>query len=46
MAPATFRILDIQLFERGVVLRLPFRFGVVTPRGSGRDARSVVAVGT
>jgi len=25
-----FRILDIQLFERGVVLRLPFRFGVVT----------------
>src|SRR5258706_6654097 len=30
MAPATFRILDIQLFERGVVLRLPFRFGVVT----------------
>src|SRR5258708_13615196 len=30
MAPAAFRILDIQLFERGVVLRLPFRFGVVT----------------
>jgi hypothetical protein len=30
MAPATFRILDIKLFERGVVLRLPFRFGVVT----------------
>jgi L-alanine-DL-glutamate epimerase-like enolase superfamily enzyme len=27
---AAFRILDIQLFERGVVLRLPFRFGVVT----------------
>ncbi|VTU24702.1 enolase C-terminal domain-like protein [Variovorax sp. PBL-E5] len=25
-----FRILDIQLCERGVVLRLPFRFGVVT----------------
>lgn len=25
-----FRILDIQLYERGVVLRLPFRFGVVT----------------
>ncbi|HEY2255290.1 MAG TPA: mandelate racemase, partial [Variovorax sp.] len=28
--PLPFRILDIQLFERGVVLRLPFRFGVVT----------------
>jgi L-alanine-DL-glutamate epimerase-like enolase superfamily enzyme len=28
--PATFRILDIQLYERGVVLRMPFRFGVVT----------------
>jgi hypothetical protein len=30
MTPAAFRILDIELFERGVVLRLPFRFGVVT----------------
>jgi L-alanine-DL-glutamate epimerase-like enolase superfamily enzyme len=30
MTPATFRILDIDLFERGVSLRLPFRFGVVT----------------
>lgn len=30
MAPAAFRILSIDLFERGVVLRLPFRFGVVT----------------
>src|SRR6202012_5903476 len=30
MSPALFRILDIQLYERGVVLRLPFRFGVVT----------------
>jgi L-alanine-DL-glutamate epimerase-like enolase superfamily enzyme len=30
MTPAALRILDIQLFERGVVLRLPFRFGVVT----------------
>jgi hypothetical protein len=30
-APA-FRILDIQLFERPVTLRLPFRFGVVTLR--------------
>src|ERR1700687_2465123 len=30
MAPAAFRILEIKLFERGVVLRLPFRFGVVT----------------
>ena len=30
MTPATLRILDIKLFERGVVLRLPFRFGVVT----------------
>jgi Enolase C-terminal domain-like len=30
MTPAAFRILDIKLFERGVVLRLPFRFGVVT----------------
>ena len=25
-----FRILDIQLFERGVKMRMPFRFGVVT----------------
>lgn len=25
-----FRILDIQLYERGVTMRLPFRFGVVT----------------
>jgi hypothetical protein len=30
MAPAAFRIPDIKLFERGVLLRLPFRFGVVT----------------
>src|SRR4051794_27293123 len=30
MTLAAFRILDIDLFERGVVLRLPFRFGVVT----------------
>jgi len=30
MTAAAFSILDIQLFERGVVLRLPFRFGVVT----------------
>src|ERR1700716_1957981 len=30
MAPTAFRILDIKLFERGVALRLPFRFGVVT----------------
>jgi hypothetical protein len=30
MMPTAFRILDIKLFERGVVLRLPFRFGVVT----------------
>lgn len=28
--PIPFRILDIDLFERGVVLRLPFRFGIVT----------------
>ena len=28
--PALFRILDIRLFERGVHMRLPFRFGVVT----------------
>ncbi|MEO6031822.1 MAG: enolase C-terminal domain-like protein [Burkholderiaceae bacterium] len=27
---ARFRILAIDLFERGVVLRLPFRFGIVT----------------
>jgi L-alanine-DL-glutamate epimerase-like enolase superfamily enzyme len=33
MTPAAFRILDIKLFERGVVLRLPFRFGVVTLTG-------------
>ena len=30
MTPLPFRILDIQLFERPVKLRLPFRFGVVT----------------
>src|SRR5947209_20274300 len=30
MAPAAFKILGIDLFERPVVLRLPFRFGVVT----------------
>ena len=30
MAPAALRILEIELFERPVVLRLPFRFGVVT----------------
>jgi hypothetical protein len=30
MTPAALRILDIELFERPVVLRLPFRFGVVT----------------
>jgi hypothetical protein len=30
MAPAALRILDIELFERPVMLRLPFRFGVVT----------------
>jgi hypothetical protein len=30
MPPAALRILDIQLFERGVILRLPFQFGVVT----------------
>jgi L-alanine-DL-glutamate epimerase-like enolase superfamily enzyme len=30
MTAAALRILDIKLFERGVVLRLPFRFGVVT----------------
>jgi L-alanine-DL-glutamate epimerase-like enolase superfamily enzyme len=30
MASAALRILDIELFERPVVLRLPFRFGVVT----------------
>jgi hypothetical protein len=30
MTPAAFRILEIKLFERDVVLRLPFRFGVVT----------------
>src|SRR5580700_6105441 len=30
MAPAALRILGIDLFERPVVLRLPFRFGVVT----------------
>jgi L-alanine-DL-glutamate epimerase-like enolase superfamily enzyme len=28
--PHSFRILAIDLYERGVVLRLPFRFGVVT----------------
>jgi hypothetical protein len=33
MAPAALRILDIKLFERDVVLRLPFRFGVVTLTG-------------
>jgi L-alanine-DL-glutamate epimerase-like enolase superfamily enzyme len=30
MARTALRILDIELFERPVVLRLPFRFGVVT----------------
>jgi L-alanine-DL-glutamate epimerase-like enolase superfamily enzyme len=30
MSAVPFRILNIQLYERGVVLRLPFRFGVVT----------------
>jgi L-alanine-DL-glutamate epimerase-like enolase superfamily enzyme len=30
MNPTPFRILDVQLYERGVVLRLPFRFGVAT----------------
>jgi hypothetical protein len=30
MTPAALRILDIELFERPVLLRLPFRFGVVT----------------
>lgn len=29
MRSEAFRILDIQLYERGVVLRLPFRFGFV-----------------
>lgn len=30
MTAAPFRILDIQFYERPVVLRLPFKFGVVT----------------
>jgi L-alanine-DL-glutamate epimerase-like enolase superfamily enzyme len=30
MTPSPFKILDIQLYERPVKLRLPFRFGVVT----------------
>jgi L-alanine-DL-glutamate epimerase-like enolase superfamily enzyme len=30
MMPPPFRILDIQLYERPVKLRLPFKFGVVT----------------
>jgi L-alanine-DL-glutamate epimerase-like enolase superfamily enzyme len=30
MTPLPFRILDIQLYQRPVKLRLPFRFGVVT----------------
>jgi L-alanine-DL-glutamate epimerase-like enolase superfamily enzyme len=30
MTPLPFQILDIQLYERPVKLRLPFRFGVVT----------------
>jgi L-alanine-DL-glutamate epimerase-like enolase superfamily enzyme len=30
MTPLPFRILDIQLYERPVKLRLPFKFGVVT----------------
>ncbi len=29
-APPKFRVLDIELFERDVRLRMPFRFGVVT----------------
>ncbi len=30
MTAPTFRIVAVELFERGVVLRMPFRFGVVT----------------
>ena len=30
MTPVALRIVDIDLFERPVVLRLPFRFGVIT----------------
>ncbi|MBS0321956.1 MAG: mandelate racemase [Proteobacteria bacterium] len=30
MSAPTFRIVAVDLFERGVVLRMPFRFGVVT----------------
>ncbi len=43
MSAPTFTVVALDLFERGVVLRLPFRFGVVTltacPQAFARAAK-------